>query len=220
MNMLNVLTISPFHDFQTGISYRTVQVIRKIINGLSKRADVKLYSVPALFSHERIVNYYIKYSNPDLLIYFGHGDPDKFYGFFNMTVMDETAGPFLKKCIIFSMACDASLELGEKLVKSGAAAFIGDSDTVYAALNMPEHHYGTDFTNIWKNEVLNLLNGVNVQSTVNFAKRQWNAAALSYRNHIPEWNHAEKYAELAEKNALAHSFHGNPYAKLPFSILW
>jgi hypothetical protein len=118
----SILVTRPNHDPATHYLYHWSE---PVIDE-AKRKHIPVYDLKGDKATKIIFLSYLRSKHPGLLFLNGHGDAQTVTGQNYDVVLDETVKKdFVSDTIIYARSCDSGKILGKKLVRNGAAAFIG-----------------------------------------------------------------------------------------------
>ncbi len=101
----------------------------KIIKFASKRKDVKILHLHYDDVKRKKFEDVIKTEEPQLVLFNGHGNHDRIYGFGQEVLIKANDNEYLlKNKIIHALACSAGKTLAPECIKIGALAYIGYSE--------------------------------------------------------------------------------------------
>ena len=150
----------------------------------------------------------------DGVFYFGHGLADRWFGVSGMLMTPQNV-KLLEDKIAVAISCYTGRILGRLAVNEGGArAYIGFTDTVYAAFPEAEHNYLADFIALWIGMPILLVSGKTAGEAVNWFVEQSNKFRELYMSKYPDWINADWYADAVDWNAKHLILHGDNNATL------
>lgn len=212
MKTLKMLVIAPLHDLPT---YQSSRMAWEIFDLLNEVPGLYLRVLAGIFTNVLSIKSALQAEQWDFIVYFGHGLNESWIDAWFGTSIFVDLAPYMHNAIVYSMACYSGSDFGDRIIQAGAQAYIGNIEVVWGAYNASEHKYAIDFARPHQNEVLNLLRGVSVEDTVNFAKIEWNNLARWYKKNPENLKMASFYVDKAFYNGEHHVWKGNRLASLP-----
>lgn len=119
---MTILITRPRHDKATNYLFFWSQLVVDLV----KRKSLRLLDLKAEKANRKLLYQYCRKFKPALFFLNGHGSVDLIFGHENQVLISskEKLSNF-KGSLFYCRCCDAAVELGPALVKSGATGFIG-----------------------------------------------------------------------------------------------
>lgn len=170
---------------------------------------------------KRVMNYIQKEKQAGCLFsYLGHGFPRSWVGFdigtmrhekLHMVVMDKNDELF-KNCIVHTIACYTTRELGPSMIKKGAKAYFGSTIPMLVGDFEKDRAYLPDFVDIFTCVPKALFNGATTGEAYNFYLSRCEYYIEYYEAH-PELKNVEFYIEAMKQNKEKYQLLGDRNAK-------
>lgn len=154
--MPTVLIVAPSHDVAT--SYTSVGA-----KAVEEYFDRRGWRILTLYGPKAVRNNLERLApNADLVVYIGHGKPDRWFGQlpqgFGSPLLDRGNIDVLRGKVVLSVACFAG-QMGDVAVRRDARVYIGWRDVVYVGGVEEGHNYVKDFMHTFLELALDLADG-------------------------------------------------------------
>ena len=149
--------IAPWMDVATSVSSSTAFLIKRA----AERMGYFVKEFYGIWDWNLIFTTLLPLHDPAIIVYTGHGFPDKWMGddpIFG-TLMENQAYLLKDRAVIAVPSCYTAKSLGKVAVKEGARFYVGSKDLVWVAWNEPDHEYRRDFEFTWFTLVSTILDG-------------------------------------------------------------
>jgi len=212
--MIKVALIAPLDSWPTRVTFAFIRRVKCYLEGkLSKDAQIDEFPVLAA---NRIAWWLSKAFNSgyDLVVYAGHGLPDKLIGqlIYPITIWIPMQDIWLKPKtkIFYAVACLTGRRLGPTLVKYRTRSYVGNIDYTFVAYKKPERNYMEDFIDTWMEFVRALVAGKTAGRAFEAFKDRMRYYIRLYQLNAHRWPYARWYAYTLSRNLNGFRLYGDP----------
>jgi len=159
------LLIAPDFDEATHYTKKWIQEVKKeLVN-----QDYQLIYLTDEVKREKVENI-IKVHNPDLIVFYNHGNEDAWYGSSTEKIIDLDNVDLLKNKEVYTLSCLSAKKLGVEAFKKGCKVFIGYKDVF---------SFNTDEEDLFKEAansgiIKKIRDKVSWEEAFNFMKQKYN----------------------------------------------
>lgn len=149
--------VAPWMDIATSVSSSTAFLIKRA----AERMGYHVKEFYGLLDWNFIFTTLLPLHDPGVVVYTGHGFPDKWMGddpIFG-TLMIEQAYLLKDRAVMAVPSCYTAKGIGVEAIKEGARFYVGSVDLVWIAWNEWDHEYRRDFEFTWFTLVSTILDG-------------------------------------------------------------
>jgi len=173
MDRNKILITRPCTDSATQVLSNIAKEVKDVVEKVGEFQVIDLHDDKATRKNLESV---LDRQQPRLVILNGHGNVGCIYGHKGELIIDADNVSKLKSTIVYAIACDSLLDLGEKAINGGVDAYIGYAsrfmivaDPVRSTTPLKDKNLNA-FKDVYTHLILSLISGISVKEAVEATK--------------------------------------------------